>query len=165
MRRWRRCRMRFRRLTSLPAETFKLKNRGCLKKECFADIVVFDPKTIQDHATFDKPHQYATGVQHVFVNGVQCFATASTPARSPARSCADLATRRRRARAKTGLAAITFLEIALMPVRIGQWCRTGLVQLLHLLRREIPTERAEVLFQLLFVASADDDVRDGRPLQ
>src|SRR5688572_9479348 len=53
-----------RRLTSLPAETFKLKNRGCLKKECFADIVVFDPKTIQDHSTFDKPHQYATGVQH-----------------------------------------------------------------------------------------------------
>jgi N-acyl-D-amino-acid deacylase len=60
-----------RRLTSLPAETFKLKNRGCLKKECFADIVVFDPKTIQDHSTFEKPHQYATGVQHVFVNGVQ----------------------------------------------------------------------------------------------
>lgn len=60
-----------RRLTSLPAETFKLKNRGCLKKECFADIVVFNPATIQDHATFEKPHQYATGVQHVFVNGVQ----------------------------------------------------------------------------------------------
>ncbi|WP_206606573.1 N-acyl-D-amino-acid deacylase family protein [Steroidobacter cummioxidans] len=60
-----------RRLTSLPAETFKLKNRGCLKQECFADIVVFDPATIKDHATFDKPHQYATGVQHVFVNGVQ----------------------------------------------------------------------------------------------
>jgi len=60
-----------RRLTSLPAETFKLKNRGCLKRECFADIVVFDPATIKDHATFDKPHQYATGVQHVFVNGVQ----------------------------------------------------------------------------------------------
>ena len=60
-----------RRLTSLPAETFKLKNRGCLKRECFADIVVFDPATIKDHAIFDKPHQYATGVQHVFVNGVQ----------------------------------------------------------------------------------------------
>lgn len=60
-----------RRLTSLPAETFKLKNRGCLQQECFADIVVFDPATIKDHATFDKPHQYATGVRHVFVNGVQ----------------------------------------------------------------------------------------------
>ena len=60
-----------RRLTSLPAATFKLKHRGCLQQECFADIVVFDPATIKDHATFDKPHQYATGVQHVFVNGVQ----------------------------------------------------------------------------------------------
>lgn len=60
-----------RRLTSLPAETFKLTNRGCLKKECFADVVVFDPATIKDHATFDEPHQYATGVQQVFVNGVQ----------------------------------------------------------------------------------------------
>ncbi|MDY6944610.1 MAG: D-aminoacylase [Pseudomonadota bacterium] len=60
-----------RRLTSLPADTFKLKNRGCLKQDCFADIVVFDPATIKDHASFEKPHQYATGVQHVFVNGVQ----------------------------------------------------------------------------------------------
>jgi N-acyl-D-amino-acid deacylase len=60
-----------RRLTSLPASTFKLKNRGCLQSDCFADIVVFDPATIKDRATFDKPHQYATGVQHVFVNGVQ----------------------------------------------------------------------------------------------
>ncbi|GFE84761.1 aminoacylase [Steroidobacter agaridevorans] len=60
-----------RRLTSLPATTFKLTNRGCLKQNCFADIVVFDPATIKDHATFEKPHQYATGVQHVFVNGVQ----------------------------------------------------------------------------------------------
>jgi N-acyl-D-amino-acid deacylase len=60
-----------RRLTSLPATTFKLKKRGCLQADCFADIVVFDPATIKDHATFDKPHQYATGVQHVFVNGAQ----------------------------------------------------------------------------------------------
>jgi N-acyl-D-amino-acid deacylase len=60
-----------RRLTSLPATTFKLKDRGCLRQNCFADIVVFDPATISDHATFEKPHQYSTGVQHVFVNGVQ----------------------------------------------------------------------------------------------
>jgi N-acyl-D-amino-acid deacylase len=58
-------------LTSLPATTFKLKKRGCLQTDCFADIVIFNPATIKDHATFDKPHQYATGVQHVFVNGVQ----------------------------------------------------------------------------------------------
>jgi N-acyl-D-amino-acid deacylase len=42
-----------------------------LKPGYFADVVVFDPETIQDHATFEKPHQYATGVLHVFVNGVQ----------------------------------------------------------------------------------------------
>jgi N-acyl-D-amino-acid deacylase len=60
-----------RRLTRLPAQTFKLKDRGCLEVRCHADIVIFDPAKIQDHATFEKPHQYATGVQHVFVNGVQ----------------------------------------------------------------------------------------------
>jgi N-acyl-D-amino-acid deacylase len=60
-----------RRLTSLPAGTLKLNRRGALKADYFADVVVFDPATIQDHATFDQPHQYATGVRHVFVNGVQ----------------------------------------------------------------------------------------------
>jgi N-acyl-D-amino-acid deacylase len=60
-----------RRLTSFPAETFKLDRRGAVRPGHFADIVVFDPAIIQDHATFEKPHQYATGVVHVFVNGVQ----------------------------------------------------------------------------------------------
>ena len=60
-----------RRLTRLPAESFKLKDRGCLDKGCFADIVVFDPAKISDLATFDKPHQYAVGVVDVFVNGTQ----------------------------------------------------------------------------------------------
>jgi N-acyl-D-amino-acid deacylase len=60
-----------RRLTSLPAENLRLDRRGLLKAGHFADVVVFDPAKIQDHATFDKPHQYATGVHHVFVNGVQ----------------------------------------------------------------------------------------------
>jgi N-acyl-D-amino-acid deacylase len=60
-----------RRLTSFPAETLGIKRRGALKKGHFADVVVFDPDKIQDHATFEKPHQYATGVRHVFVNGVQ----------------------------------------------------------------------------------------------
>ncbi|HSD74298.1 MAG TPA: D-aminoacylase [Steroidobacteraceae bacterium] len=60
-----------RRLTRLPAENFRLEHRGCLEAGCFADLVVFDPATIIDHATFEKPHQYATGVQQVFVNGVQ----------------------------------------------------------------------------------------------
>jgi N-acyl-D-amino-acid deacylase len=60
-----------RRLTSLPAESLKLDRRGALKAGYFADVVVFDPAKIQDHATFDQPHQYATGVVHVFVNGTQ----------------------------------------------------------------------------------------------
>lgn len=59
-----------RKMTSLPASNLKIKNRGKLQVGYFADIVVFDPATIQDHATFEKPHQYATGVHHVFVNGV-----------------------------------------------------------------------------------------------
>jgi len=74
-----------RRLTSLPAATLKLRNRGSLKAGFHADVVVFDPKTITDHATYDKPHQYSTGVQHVFVNGVQVLKdgehTGATPGR------------------------------------------------------------------------------------
>jgi N-acyl-D-amino-acid deacylase len=60
-----------RRLSSLPAENLKLQRRGALRRGFYADIVVFDPATIADHATFERPHQYATGVRHVFVNGVQ----------------------------------------------------------------------------------------------
>ena len=60
-----------RRLTRQPAESFKLKDRGCLDKGCFADIAVFDPAKINDLATFHKPHQYAVGMVHVFVNGTQ----------------------------------------------------------------------------------------------
>ncbi len=59
-----------RRLTSLPARNFKLKDRGCLAAGCFADVAVFDPASIRDHATFERPHQLATGMTHVLVNGV-----------------------------------------------------------------------------------------------
>jgi len=59
-----------RRMTSLPASNLKIARRGSLKAGYFADIVVFDPEKIADHATFDKPHQYSTGVGHVFVNGI-----------------------------------------------------------------------------------------------
>ncbi len=59
-----------RKLTSLPATTLGLEGRGVLKEGAFADVVAFDPATIQDHATFEKPHQYATGMRHVLVNGV-----------------------------------------------------------------------------------------------
>jgi N-acyl-D-amino-acid deacylase len=60
-----------RRLTSLPADNLKLRNRGALRPGYFADVVVFDPDSVRDHATFEQPHQYATGVFHVFVNGIQ----------------------------------------------------------------------------------------------
>ncbi len=57
-------------LTALPASRLKIKKRGTLKVGNFADIVIFDPLSIQDHATFDKPHQLSTGMKHVIVNGV-----------------------------------------------------------------------------------------------
>jgi N-acyl-D-amino-acid deacylase len=58
-----------RRLTSLPARTLRLRRRGLLEPGYFADVVVFDSDRISDHATFGEPHRYATGVQHVMVNG------------------------------------------------------------------------------------------------
>jgi N-acyl-D-amino-acid deacylase len=63
-----------RRLTALPAENLSLRRRGQLRPGYFADVVVFDPAAIRDHATFPDPHQYATGVLHVFVNGTQVLA-------------------------------------------------------------------------------------------
>jgi N-acyl-D-amino-acid deacylase len=59
------------RITKFPAENFKLRDRGCLAPGCHADIVIFDAQKIQDVATFEQPHRYATGVVHVFVNGEQ----------------------------------------------------------------------------------------------
>ncbi|MCZ6695316.1 MAG: D-aminoacylase [Acidobacteria bacterium] len=74
-----------RRLTSFPAANLGLRQRGTLKTGSFADIVVFDPAAIRDHATFDEPHQYATGMLHVFVNGRQVLKdgehTGATPGR------------------------------------------------------------------------------------
>ena len=58
-------------LATLPAMTMKIDQRGQLKNGYYADVVVFDPAKIQDNATFIKPHQYATGMLHVFVNGKQ----------------------------------------------------------------------------------------------
>lgn len=74
-----------RKLSSMPAETLRVERRGRLVEGYFADVVVFDPERIQDHATFTAPHQYATGMVHVFVNGVQVLAggehTGATPGR------------------------------------------------------------------------------------
>ena len=75
-----------RRLTGLPATNLGLLDRGFLKKGMFADVVVFDPKTIADRATFEQPHQYAVGMQHVFVNGIPVLKdgehTGATPGRA-----------------------------------------------------------------------------------
>ncbi len=60
-----------RRLTSLPAKNTGIQNRGSIEIDNYADIVIFDPKKVNDKATFEKPHQYAVGMQHVFVNGTQ----------------------------------------------------------------------------------------------
>jgi N-acyl-D-amino-acid deacylase len=60
-----------RRLTTLPAQSIAIRERGALQVGYFADVVVFDPATITDHATFAEPHVYSTGVRDVFVNGVQ----------------------------------------------------------------------------------------------
>ncbi|MCU0356308.1 MAG: D-aminoacylase [Cyclobacteriaceae bacterium] len=60
-----------RKLTSLPASNLKISDRGRLAPGFFADIAIFDPERIADHATFEKPHQYSTGMVHVFVNGTQ----------------------------------------------------------------------------------------------
>ncbi len=62
-----------RKLTALPAENLSLAKRGRLKVGYFADVVVVDPATIQDHSTFEKPHELATGVQDVWVNGVRAL--------------------------------------------------------------------------------------------
>jgi N-acyl-D-amino-acid deacylase len=74
-----------RRLTSFPAENLGLEGRGLLQEGYFADIAIFDPATISDRATFADPHQYATGVQHVIVNGVPVLLdgehTGATPGR------------------------------------------------------------------------------------
>ena len=58
-------------LTTLPATNLKIKKRGALKTGYYADIAIFDPETIQDHATYENPQQFATGMVDVFVNGTQ----------------------------------------------------------------------------------------------
>jgi N-acyl-D-amino-acid deacylase len=63
-----------RRMTSFPAATLGLRRRGSLTTGYLADVVVFDPATVEDRATFAEPHQYATGVRHVFVNGTRVLA-------------------------------------------------------------------------------------------
>lgn len=74
-----------RKLTSLPAGNLKIKKRGSLKPGYYADVVAFDPMKIQDHATFEQPHQYSTGMIHVFVNGEQVLANGEHTGARPGR--------------------------------------------------------------------------------
>lgn len=75
-----------RRLSGLPATNLGLEGRGFLKEGMFADIVIFDPNTIADRATFEKPHQYAVGVRDVFVNGAQVLKNGEHTGAKPGRA-------------------------------------------------------------------------------
>jgi N-acyl-D-amino-acid deacylase len=75
-----------RKLTSLPATNLGLDRRGLLREGFFADVVAFDPQTIADRATYEKPHQYAIGVRHVFVNGVQVLKDGEHTGAKPGRA-------------------------------------------------------------------------------
>jgi len=74
-----------RRLTSLPARSIAIRERGSLRVGYYADVVVFDPATIADHSTFERPHQYSTGVRDVFVNGVQVLRSGEHTGATPGR--------------------------------------------------------------------------------
>jgi N-acyl-D-amino-acid deacylase len=63
----------------------RLDRRGALKPGHYADVVAFDPERIQDHATFDRPHQYATGMVHVWVNGVPVLRDGEHTGKKPGR--------------------------------------------------------------------------------
>jgi N-acyl-D-amino-acid deacylase len=75
-----------RKLSGLPATNLELDRRGFLKEGMFADVVVFDPAAIADRATFEVPHQYATGVRHVFVNGSQVIRDGEHTGAKPGRA-------------------------------------------------------------------------------
>jgi N-acyl-D-amino-acid deacylase len=62
-----------RKLSALPAQNLSLKDRGMLRKGYFADVVIFDSASVQDHATYDKPHQLSTGVEEVWINGIEAL--------------------------------------------------------------------------------------------
>ncbi|HZS09693.1 MAG TPA: D-aminoacylase [Blastocatellia bacterium] len=75
-----------RRLSGLPATNLGFDHRGFLKEGMYADVVVFDPATVADRATFEKPHQYAVGMKHVFVNGVQVLKDGEHTGAKPGRA-------------------------------------------------------------------------------
>ena len=82
-----------RRMTSLPAATFRLTDRGVLRAGAWADIAVFDAKTVRDNATFQEPHHYATGFAHVLVNGVEVVKQDEHTGARPGKALRHTATR------------------------------------------------------------------------
>jgi N-acyl-D-amino-acid deacylase len=75
-----------RKLSGLPAANLELDHRGLLAEGMFADVAIFDPATIADRATFERPHQYAVGMTHVFVNGVQVLKNGEHTGARPGRA-------------------------------------------------------------------------------
>ena len=73
------------RLTALPAERLNIRHRGRLEPGYFADLALFDPEAIQDHATYEDPHQYATGMRHVIVNGTPVLRNGEPTGATPGR--------------------------------------------------------------------------------
>ena len=74
------------RLSGLPATNLELDRRGFLREGMFADVAIFDPAAVADRATFEKPHQYAVGMRHVFVNGAQVLANGEHTGAKPGRA-------------------------------------------------------------------------------
>ena len=75
-----------RKLSGLPATNLELEGRGFIREGMFADVVVFDPGTIADRATFEAPHQFAVGMKHVFVNGAQVLKDGEHTGAKPGRA-------------------------------------------------------------------------------
>lgn len=84
-----------RKMSSLPANTFQFKQRGELREGFWADIVVFDPETVSDPATFTDPHHYATGIPHVLVNGVAVISNSEYTGAMPGQGLRHLAAARK----------------------------------------------------------------------
>lgn len=74
-----------RRMTSLPAQQMRLRERGVLREGMLADVVVFDAEKIQDHATYTEPHRYATGITHLLINGVEVIRNGALTGEKPGR--------------------------------------------------------------------------------
>ncbi len=75
-----------RKMTSLPAQTFNLRDRGLIREGFAADLVIFDDATVADRASYEQPHQYPSGINHVFVNGEEVFANGQMTAARPGKA-------------------------------------------------------------------------------